>query len=167
MAIEMKSWDVTVSERGLSVAQRWREKGADPATAMTEAWSGRRGKLAMWYRQVPGPCTTAAEDQHQQTDQEGRIHHWVANWTPMEAVVEKKTLNKLISVVDNPDHHLHPLLNRQRSSFSNRSLQLRRHKDGYRNYFLPRNNANIYFPCTLLVLRNLVAHFSWLHASWA
>ena len=47
----------------------------------------------------------------------------------MEAVVKRRMLNKLISILDNPDHPLHPLLDRQRSSFSNRPIQRRCHKD--------------------------------------
>ena len=55
-----------------------------------------------------------------------------------EAVVERRTLNKLLSIMDNPDHPLHHTLDRQRSSFSNRLIQLRCHKDRYRKSFLPQ-----------------------------
>ena len=43
------------------------------------------------------------------------------------AVVERGMLNKLLSILDNPDHTLHPPPDRQRSSLSNR----------YRKSFLP------------------------------
>ena len=46
-----------------------------------------------------------------------------------EVVVERRTLIKLLSVMDNPDHPLHHLLDGQRSTFSNRLVQLRCHKD--------------------------------------
>ena len=54
----------------------------------------------------------------------------------MEAVVGRRMRNKLLSFLDNPDHHLHPLLDRQQSSFSNRPIQLRCHNDRYRKSFL-------------------------------
>lgn len=38
----------------------------------------------------------------------------------VESVLERRTLNKLLPILDNPDRPLHPLLDRQRSSFSNR-----------------------------------------------
>ncbi|XP_034088755.1 uncharacterized protein LOC117557164 [Gymnodraco acuticeps] len=44
---------------------------------------------------------------------------------PFEAVVERRTLNRLLSIMDNPTHPLHLQLDSQRSSFSNRLLQLR------------------------------------------
>lgn len=47
----------------------------------------------------------------------------------IEAVVERRTLNKLLSIMDNPDHLLHHILVRQWSSFSNRLIQLHCHKD--------------------------------------
>ena len=43
----------------------------------------------------------------------------------LEKVVERRTLKKLLSILDNPDHPLHHLLQGQRSTFSNRLLQLR------------------------------------------
>jgi hypothetical protein len=59
------------------------------------------------------------------------------NLDTLEAVVERRMLNKLLAILDNPDHPLHPLLDRQRSSFSNRLIQLHCHKDRYRKSFLP------------------------------
>ncbi|KAL3063508.1 hypothetical protein OYC64_003138 [Pagothenia borchgrevinki] len=44
---------------------------------------------------------------------------------PFEAVLERRTLNRLLSIMDNPTHPLHLQLDSQRSSFSNRLLQLR------------------------------------------
>ena len=52
-----------------------------------------------------------------------------------EVVVERRTLKKLLSIMDRPDHPLHPVLDQQWSS--NRPVQLRRHKDRYRKSFLP------------------------------
>ena len=53
------------------------------------------------------------------------------------AVVERRTLNRLLSIMDNPTHPLHLQLDSQRSSFSNRLLQLPCHKDRYCKTFLP------------------------------
>ncbi|MPV02341.1 DUF1891 domain-containing protein [Escherichia coli] len=55
----------------------------------------------------------------------------------LEKVLEGRSLKKLLSILDNPDHPLHHLLQGQRSTFSNRLLQLRCHKDRYRRSFLP------------------------------
>ncbi|XP_068566954.1 uncharacterized protein [Cebidichthys violaceus] len=55
----------------------------------------------------------------------------------LEQVVERRTLKKLSSILDNQDHPLHHLLQGQRSTFSNRMIQLRCHKDRYRRTFLP------------------------------
>ena len=55
-----------------------------------------------------------------------------------EAVVERRTMNKLLSIMDNPDHPLHLTPDRQRSAVSNRLMQRRCHKDRYRKSFLPR-----------------------------
>lgn len=46
----------------------------------------------------------------------------------VETVVERRTLTKLLSILDVPDHPLHSLLNRQRSTSSNRFIQLRCHE---------------------------------------
>ena len=54
-----------------------------------------------------------------------------------EEVVEMKALNKLLSIMDNQEHPLHHLVDRQRSTFSNRLVQLRCRKDRYRKSFLP------------------------------
>lgn len=56
----------------------------------------------------------------------------------LEAVVERRILNKLLSIMDNPDHPLHHTLDKQLSSFSNRLIQLRCHKDRYRKSFFPQ-----------------------------
>ena len=66
----------------------------------------------------------------------------------VEAVVERRTLNKLLSIMDNPDHPLHLTLDRQRSSFSNRLLQLHCRRDRYRKSFVPQaialfNNSHL------------------------
>ena len=55
----------------------------------------------------------------------------------VESVVERRTLDKLLSIMDNPEHPLHHLLDRQRSTFSNRLIQLRCHKDRYIKSFIP------------------------------
>ncbi len=55
-----------------------------------------------------------------------------------EEVMERRTLSKLLSIMDNPEHPLHHLLDRQRSSFSNRLIQLCCHKDRVRKSFLPK-----------------------------
>jgi len=55
----------------------------------------------------------------------------------LEQVVERRTLKKLVSILDNPDHPLHHLLQGQRSTFSRRLLTLRCHKERYRRTFLP------------------------------
>ena len=54
----------------------------------------------------------------------------------VEGVVERRTLDKLLSIMGNPDHPLHHLLDGQRSTFSNRLIQLCCHKDRYRKSFL-------------------------------
>ena len=55
----------------------------------------------------------------------------------LEAVMERRTLKKLLSIMDNPLHPLHLTLVRQRSTFSKRLLQLRCHNNRYRKSFLP------------------------------
>ena len=40
-----------------------------------------------------------------------------------ETVVERRTLNKLLSIVDNDQRPLHPTVNRQQSTFSHRLLE--------------------------------------------
>ena len=60
-----------------------------------------------------------------------------------QGTVERRTLDKLFSILDNPEHPLHNLLDRQRSTFSNRLIQLRCRKDRYRKSFLP-NAISIY-----------------------
>ncbi|XP_062860103.1 dehydrogenase/reductase (SDR family) member 7Cb isoform X1 [Trichomycterus rosablanca] len=54
-----------------------------------------------------------------------------------ELVVERRSVNKLISILDNPSHPLHDLLIRQRSTFSNRLIQLHCKKERYRKSFVP------------------------------
>uniref|UniRef100_A0A8C8DHE5 Reverse transcriptase domain-containing protein n=1 Tax=Oryzias sinensis TaxID=183150 RepID=A0A8C8DHE5_9TELE len=54
-----------------------------------------------------------------------------------ESVMERITLNKLVSIMDNPEHPLHPVLDGQRSSFSNRLRQLRCHTNRFRRSFIP------------------------------
>ena len=55
-----------------------------------------------------------------------------------QSVVERRTLNKLLSIMDNPDHPLHHTIDRQRSTFSRRLRQLRCLKERYRKSFLPQ-----------------------------
>lgn len=40
-----------------------------------------------------------------------------------EAVEERKSLNKLLFIMDNPDHPLHLFLDRQHNTFSDRPIQ--------------------------------------------
>ncbi len=54
-----------------------------------------------------------------------------------ETVVERRTLNKLLSIMDNDQHPLHHTVDGQRSTFSHRLLQLRCRRDRYRKSFLP------------------------------
>ena len=54
-----------------------------------------------------------------------------------ESVVERRTLNKLLSIIDNDQHPRHHTVVRQRSTFSHRLLQLRCPRDRYRKSFLP------------------------------
>ncbi|KAK0134631.1 RNA-directed DNA polymerase from mobile element jockey [Merluccius polli] len=53
-----------------------------------------------------------------------------------ESVVERRTLKKLFSIIDNNQHPLHTVV-RQRSTFSHRLLQLCCRRDRYRKSFLP------------------------------
>ena len=55
----------------------------------------------------------------------------------LETVVERRMLNKLLSIMDNKQHPLHQTVDRQRSNFSHRLLQLRCRRDRYRKSFLP------------------------------
>ncbi|KAK0147391.1 hypothetical protein N1851_013140 [Merluccius polli] len=54
-----------------------------------------------------------------------------------ESVVERRTLKKLLSIIDNDQHPLHHTVVRQRSTFSHRLLQLRCRRDRYRKSFMP------------------------------
>lgn len=54
------------------------------------------------------------------------------------SVMERRTLAKLLSIMDNSSHPLHELLLRQRSSFSERLLSLSCSTDRLRKSFLPR-----------------------------
>lgn len=54
-----------------------------------------------------------------------------------ETVMERRKLNKLLSIMDNDQHPLHHTVNRQRSTFSHRLLQLRCRRDRYRKSFRP------------------------------
>ena len=56
----------------------------------------------------------------------------------LESVVERRTLKKPLSIMDNPLHPLHHTLVRQRSTFSKRLLQLCCHNNRYRKSFLPQ-----------------------------
>ncbi|KAM4580370.1 uncharacterized protein PAE49_005246 [Odontesthes bonariensis] len=55
----------------------------------------------------------------------------------LETVVERRTRKKLLSIMDNKQHPLHHTVDRQRSTFSHRLLQLRCRRDRYRKSFLP------------------------------
>jgi len=54
-----------------------------------------------------------------------------------ESVMNKRSLNKLLSIMDNPSHPLHKILQGQQSSFSNRLIQLRCHKEQFKKSLLP------------------------------
>ena len=56
---------------------------------------------------------------------------------PLELVVERRMLHKLLNIMDNTTHPLHNLLVRQQSVFSRRLLQRRCDKKHYRKSFLP------------------------------
>lgn len=76
-------------------------------------------------------CGLLSRQQHQQTehtDQGGWLRG--CKLDTMDTVVDR-TLNKLLSIQHNPDHPLHPLLDRQRSTFSNRLIQLRRERTSF------------------------------------
>ncbi|KAM4544613.1 delta-sarcoglycan isoform 2-T2 [Odontesthes bonariensis] len=55
----------------------------------------------------------------------------------LETVVERRTRKKLLSSMDSTQHPLHHTVDRQRSTFSHRLLQLRCRRDRYRKSFLP------------------------------
>ena len=56
----------------------------------------------------------------------------------LEAVMERRTLKELLSIMDNPLHPLQLTLVRQRSTFSRRLLQLCCRNNRYRKSFLPQ-----------------------------
>ncbi|KAK0135417.1 RNA-directed DNA polymerase from mobile element jockey [Merluccius polli] len=65
----------------------------------------------------------------------------------LESVMERRMLNKLLTIMDNDQHPLYQTVDRQRSIFSHRLLQLRCRRDRYRKSFLPHaitlfNNSN-------------------------
>ena len=68
-----------------------------------------------------------------------------------ESVVERRTLNKLLSIIDNDQHPLHHTVVRQRSTFSHRLLQLRCPRDRYRKSFLP-HAITLYITAKTLVI---------------
>lgn len=140
-----------------------REKVIDGHTAPEHPKRGHGGGGEL---QVPG-CThrqqTEREDQHrgcrQKGDEQtllpevaegldifspGALFFAVVYWggsivaskpDTMEAVVEIRMRN--LSILDNSDHLLHPLLDRQQSSVSNTPIQHHSHKDRCRKSFLP------------------------------
>ncbi|KAK0135140.1 hypothetical protein N1851_029041 [Merluccius polli] len=55
----------------------------------------------------------------------------------LESVMERRMLNKLLTIMDNDQHPLYQTVDRQRSIFSHRLLQLRCRRDRYRKSFLP------------------------------
>ncbi|KAM4588018.1 RNA-binding protein Raly isoform 3-T4 [Odontesthes bonariensis] len=55
----------------------------------------------------------------------------------LETMVERRTRKKLLSIMDNIQHPLHHTVDRQRSTFSHRLLQLRCRRNRYRKSFLP------------------------------
>lgn len=55
----------------------------------------------------------------------------------LTSVAERRTLNRLLSIIDNPDHPLHSTITRQRSSFSDRLLSLSCSTDRLKRSFLP------------------------------
>lgn len=62
--------------------------------------------------------------QIKQTDQES-FSVIVCCQETFEAVVERRMMNKLLSVMDNQDHPVHYTLDRERGVFSRRLTQLR------------------------------------------
>ena len=79
-------------------------------------------------------------------------------------MVERRTLNKLLSIMDNDQHPLHHTVDRQRSTFSHRLLQLRCRRDRYRKSFLPHaitlynnNSYNSGHNCALWFLHTLLS----------
>ena len=59
------------------------------------------------------------------------------NLETFESVRDRRSLNKLLSILDNPSHPLHDTLQSRQSSHSSRLLQLRCHKERFRRSFLP------------------------------
>ncbi|KAI3356593.1 hypothetical protein L3Q82_017793, partial [Scortum barcoo] len=55
----------------------------------------------------------------------------------LTSVAERRTLNRLLSITDNPSHPLHSAISRQRSSFSDRLLSLSCSTDRLRRSFPP------------------------------
>ena len=110
-------------------------------------WAGRNHLLLNF-----GGKRTATQDIEIVEDYLGVHIDSKLNWRTMQAVVERRMLSKLLSIPDNPEHALHPLLDRARSSFSNRLIQLRCHKHGNSKSFLP--SATTLF--NLVQYRNLI-----------
>ena len=62
---------------------------------------------------------------------------------PLELVVKKKMLQKLLTISDNTAHPLHSLLRKTVEVFNWRLNQLHCNKDCYKKYFLPSAISNI------------------------
>ena len=56
----------------------------------------------------------------------------------LTTVAERRTLSRLLTILDNDPHQLHSTLNRQRSTFSGRLLSLSCSSDRLRKSFVPR-----------------------------
>src|SRR4029434_9489475 len=56
----------------------------------------------------------------------------------LTSVAEKRTLSRLLTILNNDHHPLHSTLNRQRSTFSGRLLSLSCSSDRLRKSFVPR-----------------------------
>ena len=69
-------------------------------------------------------------------------------------VVERRSLNKLIAILDSTSQPLHDVLVRQRRAFSNRLIQLRCSEERYRRSFVP---TAIALYSTSSVCRNITA----------
>ena len=60
---------------------------------------------------------------------------------PLELVVERRMLHKLLNILDNTSHPLHDVLVKQKSIFSWRLRQLSCKKDRFRKAFVPTTIA--------------------------
>ena len=68
------------------------------------------------------------------------LKSWMALGTKdfLTTVAERRTLSRLLTILDNDHHPLHSTLNGQRSIFSDRLLSLSCSSDRLRKSFVPR-----------------------------